>query len=117
MQPDSSALREQLLASLANPEHQFADTLAFIDQHYHYQPSAFRNGPLNNSAEQNQGSCKLLAMALDLGLSHQQTLQCFAEHYRTVLDEPGGTGHANIRTLLHSGLLDVSFTQPPLTRR
>ncbi len=117
MHSDAATLCKQLLTSLENPEHRFTDTLAFIDQHYHYQPSAFRNGPVSNSAEQNQGSCKVLAMALDLNLSHQQILACFAEHYRAVLAAPDDSGHANIRALLRSGLSDVSFAHPPLIRR
>ena len=108
---------EQFTAHLGNPEHTFADTLAFIEQHYRYQPSAFKNGAVLNSAEQNQGSCKVLAMAQDLGLNTQQTLHCFAEHYQAVLQNPDGSDHANIRALMESGLSAVSFASPPLTRR
>ncbi len=104
-------------ARLGNPRHRFADTLSFIEQFYHYQPSGFQVGPLYNSAEQNQGSCRIFAMALDLGLTDQQTLACFAEHYQSVLAEPDGSGHANIRALMQHGLVAVRFDQPPLTRR
>ncbi len=107
----------QFIASLGTPSHRFADTLAFIDAHYDYQPSAFRNGDVDNSAEQNQGSCKVLAMALDLGLSDQQALLCFAEHYQAVLDDPHGDAHGNIRALMRHGLAGVSFKQRPLARR
>src|SRR5690554_7581013 len=95
---------EQFKSRLGTPQHRFADTLAFIEEHYHYQPSGFHNGPLYNSAEQNQGSCRLLAMAQDLGLDTQQALHCFAEHYQGVLDDPTGSEHANIRTLMQHGL-------------
>jgi len=108
---------EQFTASLGTPQHRFADTLAFIEQHYLYQPSAFDNGAVHNSAEQNQGSCKVLAMAQDLHLSDQQALHCFAEHYQAVLSDPAGSDHANIRALMHSGLGAVSFANTPLTRR
>lgn len=104
-------------ARLGHPAHRFADTLSFIGQFYDYQPSGFHVGPLYNSAEQNQGSCRILAMALDLGLSDEQTLACFAEHYASVLAEPDGSGHANIRALMQHGLAAVRFDQPPLTRR
>ena len=87
---------EQFIARLGNPEHQFAETLAFIDATYEHQPTAFDNGPVHNSAEQNQGSCKVLAMSLDLGLSDEQALQCFGEHYRSVLATPEGSDHGNI---------------------
>tara|TARA_R110000751_G_scaffold176531_1_gene282734 strand:+ start:239 stop:574 length:336 start_codon:yes stop_codon:yes gene_type:complete len=108
---------EQFTARLGTPEHTFADTLAFVEQHYLYRPSAFDNGAVHNSAEQNQGSCKVLAMAQDLGLSNQQALQCFAEHYQAVLQSPDGSDHANIRALMHSGLSAVTFASSPLTRR
>ncbi len=104
------------IARLGQPEHTFADTLSFIEQHYSYTPSAFDNGPLHNSAEQNQGSCKVLAMAMDQGLSDQQALHCFAEHYQAVLADPDGDAHGNIRALMQHGLGEVRFAQPPLTR-
>lgn len=108
---------EQFVARLGNPEHQFADTLSFIEQHYRYAPSAFENGAVHNAEDQNQGSCKVLAAAQDLKLTDLQTLQCFAEHYRSVLDNPAGSDHANIRAFMNSGLNAVSFTRQPLTRR
>jgi hypothetical protein len=108
---------EQFIARLGRPEHQFAETLAFIDAHYEHQPTAFDNGPVHNSAEQNQGSCKVLAMALDRGLSDEQALQCFAEHYRSVLQTSDGSDHANIRALQRGGLATVRFDGTPLTRR
>ncbi|MFA5676905.1 MAG: HopJ type III effector protein [Pseudomonas sp.] len=108
---------DNFLAHLGTPEHRFADSLDFIEQFYHYQPSGFHNGPLYNSAGENQGACRILAMALDLGLTDEQTLACFAEHYQSVLADPGGTGHANIRALMQHGLAAVHFDQPPLTRR
>lgn len=108
---------EQFTARLGTPEHCFADTLSYIDQQYNYQPSAFDNGTVHNSAEQNQGSCKVLAMAKDLELTGQQALQCFAEHYQSVLSDPAGSDHANIRALMSSGLNAVSFANQPLTRR
>lgn len=108
---------EQFKARLGEADHLFADTLAFVETHYHYSPSAFRNGPVDNSPQQNQGSCKVLAMAKDQGLSDQQALHCFAEHYQSVLADPDGTDHANIRALMKHGLAAVSFATPPLTPR
>jgi hypothetical protein len=107
----------EFVARLGDPAHLFADTLAFVDEHYHHQPTAFRNGEVANAADQNQGSCKVLAMALDLGLTDQQALHCFAEHYQSVLADPAGIAHANIRALMHHGLAGVRFENPPLSRR
>jgi hypothetical protein len=92
----------------------FAETLAFIAEHYHYQPSAFRNGNVANPAGQNEGSCKTLGLALLEGLSLEETLRCFGEHYRSVLTNPDGSDHGNIRALMDTGLSGVRFDQQPL---
>jgi hypothetical protein len=94
----------------------FAETLAFIAAHYQYQPSAFSNGNVENPAGQNEGSCKTLGLALLEGLSLEETLQCFGEHYRSVLATPTGTDHGNIRALMSTGLAGVRFEQPSLQR-
>ena len=106
-----------LRASLNSSEHAFADTLAFIAAGYDYQPQAFNNGGVENAAGQNEGSCKTLGLALLEGLSDQQALLAFGEHYRSVLATPEGTDHSNIRALIEHGLAGVKFVQPPLTRR
>ncbi|MER7822488.1 HopJ type III effector protein [Streptomyces sp. NPDC096097] len=108
---------DQLRASLASGEHEFADTLAFVTAHYAYQPQAFRNGELENAAGTNEGSCKTLGLALLEGLSDQEALQAFGEHYRSVLATPNDTDHGNIRNLMTHGLAGVSFAGQPLTRR
>ncbi|MVV52217.1 HopJ type III effector protein [Pseudomonas sp. PB120] len=106
-----------LRASLNSGEHVFADTLAFIATGYDYQPQAFNNGGVENAAGQNEGSCKTLGLALLEGLSDQEALLAFGEHYRSVVATPEGSDHGNIRALMAHGLAGVKFTQPPLTRR
>ncbi|MGW7329245.1 HopJ type III effector protein [Streptomyces sp. NPDC054840] len=106
-----------LRASLVSGEHQFADTLAFVAAHYAYQPQAFRNGERENAAGENEGSCKTLGLALLEGLSDQEALLAFGEHYRSVLATPTGTDHGNIRTLMAQGLAGVSFAGQPLVRK
>ena len=49
----------QLRASLATGEHQFADTLAFVAEHYDYQQTAFDNGGLASAAI--EGMCSTAA--------------------------------------------------------
>ena len=98
---------QELLDLLGTPGHCFADTLSFIDSYYLYQPSGFDNGPVRNNAGENQGSCKVLAMALDLGLNDLQS----------VLASPDGHDHANIRALCDHGLAAVTFDSSPLIRR
>ncbi|MEB2514375.1 HopJ type III effector protein [Pseudomonas sp. YuFO20] len=106
-----------LRASLKSGEHVFADTLAFIAAGYDYQPQAFNNGGVENAAGQNEGSCKTLGLALLEGLSDDEALLAFGEHYRSVLATPEGSDHGNIRALMVHGLAGVEFTQQPLTRR
>ncbi|MFE7097297.1 HopJ type III effector protein [Streptomyces erythrochromogenes] len=105
-----------LRASLASGEHEFAGTLAFVAAHYAYQPQAFRNGDVDNAAGENEGSCKTLGLALLEGLSDQEALQAFGEHYRSVLATPNGADHSNIRNLMAHGLAGVRFAGEPLTR-
>jgi hypothetical protein len=104
-------------ASLRSDQHQFADTLAFIAEHYDYQPSAFTNGTQRNEAGQNEGSCKTLGLALLEGLSLEETLRAFGEHYRSVLATPDGNDHGNIRALMANGLGGVHFERLPLSRK
>ncbi|QDD89477.1 HopJ type III effector protein [Pseudomonas oryzihabitans] len=103
--------------SLASGNHAFADTLAFVAEHYHYQPTAFHNGGVENAAGQNEGSCKTLGLAKLEGLSDQEALLAFGEHYRSVLETPAGSDHANIRALMAKGLAAVHFQGEPLSRR
>ncbi|RLU08183.1 HopJ type III effector protein [Pseudomonas prosekii] len=106
-----------LRASLNSGEHVFADTLAFIAEHYDYQPQAFSNGEVQNAAGQNEGSCKTLGLALLEGLSDAEALLAFGEHYRSVVATPEGSDHGNIRALIAHGLAGVKFSAQPLTRR
>lgn len=106
----------EFLYAIKQPGHRFADTLAFIDAHYEYTPCAFDNADLHNSAGSNQGSCKILGLALLEQLSSNDALLAFGEHYTDVLATPHETQHANIRQLLKHGLTAVSFTHLPLSR-
>ncbi len=103
--------------ALRSEQHLFADTLAFIGARYDYTPSAFRNGDQQNAAGQNEGSCKVLGMALLEGLTDEEALRAFGEHYRSVLATPEGSDHGNIRALLKTGLAGVAFERLPLARK
>ncbi len=104
-------------ARLHNEHFQFAETLAFVAEHYTYQPCAFNNGGVASAAGQNEGSCKTLGLALLEGFSLEETLYAFGEHYRSVLATPEGSDHANIRALQNTGLSGVQFEQTPLQRK
>ena len=106
-----------LRMSLTSGEHVFADTLAFVAEHYDYQPQAFSNGPVENAAGQNEGSCKTLGLAVLEGLSDEEALLAFGEHYRSVVATPEGSDHGNIRALIAHGLAGVKFSGEPLKRK
>lgn len=94
----------------------FTDTLAVIDEMYKFTPTAFKNGSLQNAADQNNGSCKLFAFAQIHKLSEQQTLACFGRYYRhDVLQNPAGDDHQNIRNFIQTGWSGIKFDAMPLT--
>lgn len=105
MQPSTQAL----LLAVAAGEADFAAVLAHIDAVLPLPAAAFRNGQLHNAADANQGSAKLLRFAQAEGLSATQALSLFAEHYRSVLADPNGTGHANIRQFMQHGWAGLHF--------
>ncbi len=98
----------------ATPEQiEFADTLAAIDAHHDYTPTAFRNGEVGNAAGQNAGSCKILAFGKLHGLS-----EGFGRYYRDdVLQHPEAQDHANIRNFMRSGWAGVVFDGEALKAR
>lgn len=95
----------------------FADALAIIAAHYHFTPTAFRNGEVSNAVGENSGSCQWLAFARLQGLSEADTLHGFGEHYRAVRAEPAGSNHANIRNFQRHGWAGVAFDGEPLKPR
>jgi hypothetical protein len=106
--------KSEFLQQLSLDDFQFETTLAFIEQHYNFTPSAFNNGGVENSSEQNQGSCKVFAVAELLKLSQQQALACFGQHYRDVIATPEVDNHHNLRRVLKEGLADIRFDNFPL---
>lgn len=95
----------------------FETTLAFIEKHFDFTPSAFNNGGVLNTQDQNQGSCKVFALAQLLDLNQQQALACFGQHYRDVLATPEVDNHHNLRRVLQDGLSDISFDTFPLKQK
>jgi len=87
----------------------FATVLEFIEARYQHQPTAFKNGDAYNEATQNQGSAKVFTLAKMNGLSKEDTLYLFAEHYQAVLANPDGTDHQNIRQFILHGWPGVVF--------
>ena len=97
---------------------EFADTIAAIESHYEYTPTAFRNGEVENAAGQNGGSCKIFAFAKLQGLSINETLACFGRFYRDdVLKHPDASDHQNIRTFMRTGWSVIVFVGEALRAR
>ena len=97
---------------------EFADSIAAIESHYDYTPTAFRNGALENAAGQNGGSCKIFSFARLQGLDEQATLACFGRYYREdVLLHPDASDHQNIRTFMRSGWSGIAFEGNALSVR
>lgn len=95
----------------------FSQVIAVIDATYDYHPTAFSNGPVNNDAGQNGGSCKVLSFAQRHQLSADLAVALFAEHYRKVIATPDDDDHANIRAFMQSGWQGVVFRGDALTSR
>ncbi len=97
---------------------EFTDTMAVIDENYNFSPTAFTNGETINSADQNNGSCKIFSFGLLNNLSEQQTLACFGTYYRDdVLGNPDGDDHQNIRQFMLSGWTKVQFDGEALAKK
>ena len=87
----------------------FAETMQVIEEFYNFTPTTFTNGDIKNNAGENSGSCKLFAFAKKQKLTKEETLFCFGEHYKNVLEDENGTSHQNIRNFMKSGLEGLSF--------
>jgi len=105
-------MKEQLSALITGLKENtiaFNDVIGFIETYYKHQPTAFKNGDAYNEATQNQGSAKVFAFAKLNNLSAEDTLYLFAEHYQSVLANPDGADHQNIRQFMAHGWPGVVF--------
>ncbi|MES2277457.1 MAG: HopJ type III effector protein [Bacteroidota bacterium] len=112
-------MTEQLNLLLENVKDKsvvFKNVLEFIDTRYQHQPTAFKNGDAYNEATQNQGSARVFAFAQLNDLGKEDTLSLFAEHYQSVLDNPGGADHQNIRQFMVHGWPGIAFEGQALIR-
>jgi hypothetical protein len=104
-----------LLKKVKNNSLPFKDVIEFIDTHYNHHPTAFKNGALQNDANQNQGSAKVFTFAQLNKLNEADTLSLFAEHYQAVLKNPGGVDHQNIRQFMIHGWPGIMFETQALS--
>ncbi len=105
-------MKEQLptlLKKLKDNSLSFKEVIEFIETYYQHQPTAFKNGELRNEATQNQGSAKVFSFAQLNTLNEGDTLYLFAEHYQSVLENPEGTDHQNIRQFMIHGWSGIAL--------
>ena len=105
-------MKEQLIIlikKLKDNSVTFKEVIEFIETYYQHQPTAFKNGEANNEATQNQGSAKVFAFAQLNNLNKEDTLSLFAEHYQSVLNNPNGIDHQNIRQFMIHGWPGIVF--------
>ena len=95
----------------------FKEVIAFIDTYYNHQPTAFKNGAQHNEANQNQGSAKVFTFAQLNKLDKADTLFLFAEHYQSVLKNPDGIDHQNIRQFMIHGWPGIVFEGEALSAK
>lgn len=89
---------------------QFNNVISFIDNHYDFTPTLFKNGNIINEADQNNGSCKVFSFAKLNDLSKEETLFLFGGFYRNdVLRNSEGTDHQNMRNFIKFGWHGISF--------
>lgn len=105
---------QTLLERLKKSEADFEEVIAYVNDHYEYTPTRFSNGaganPVINEAGQNEGSCRLFALAALKGLPETDSLQLFGRFYREdVLKHPDATDHGNIRRFMKDGWTGVHF--------
>jgi HopJ type III effector protein len=113
-------MQEQLITLIENLKQNtlpFCKVIEFIETVYQHQPTAFKNGDSYNEATQNQGSAKIFAFAQLNNLSAEDTLYLFAEHYQSVLGNPAGEDHQNIRQFMAHGWPGVVFEGKALILR
>ena len=106
---------QTLITDLKQNVTAFSEVIKFIETYYNHQPTAFKNGDAYNEATQNQGSAKVFAFAQLNNLGEADTLYLFAEHYQSVLDNPNGTDHQNIRQFMANGWAGVVFEEKALS--
>jgi len=105
-------MKDQLVALIKRSKDNslpFKEVIEFIETYYQHQPTAFKNGEVFNEATQNQGSAKVFTFAQLNNLSKEDTLYLFAEHYQSVLSNPNGTDHQNIRQFMIHGWPGIVF--------
>lgn len=96
----------------------FNDVITYINEHYDFRATAFKNENIINEANQNNGSCKIFSFGKLMNLSEAETLILFGDFYRNdVLKNPEGSDHQNIRNFMQFGWDGISFERDSLKQK
>lgn len=96
----------------------FKEVISYIDEHYDFILTKFKNGNTINEANENNGSCKVFSFAKLNDLSKEETLSLFGDFYRTdVLGSPDENDHQNIRNFMEFGWDGILFEGEALKKR
>ena len=96
----------------------FTAVIEYIDEHYDFIPTEFKNGETFNEPNKNNGSCKVFSFAKLHDLSKEETLALFGKYYREdVLKNPEGTDHQNIRNFIEFGWEGISIDGKALRKK
>jgi hypothetical protein len=95
--------------SAANNAIDFKEFLVMFDRFFTIIPTSFSNNGLVNKIAENEGSLKVFASAKYCNATDEEALSWFKEHYQSVLDDPDGDSHQNIRHFQKGGLENISF--------
>ncbi len=76
---------------------------------YERSPVRFTNGPIQNATGENAASAAIFAFGMMTDLDEEETLSLFGEHLQTVLDNPDGESHENIRQFMKTGFRGLSY--------
>jgi len=100
------------LDSLLDNHDSFEHVLKLIDCHFTVGAFSFGIGNVENKANENQNSFKVLVAAKFLGLNSDATVKLWGQHYHHVIADPTGSSHGNLRQFLKYGWEVVRL--PPL---
>ena len=110
MQMPQAAVQLLTYIGRAPEEISFQLVMDAVDELYDVYEVDFSVGDVVSAPGQNMGSAKVFSFAIISKLDVETTLQLFGDYYRKdVLENPGGTDHANIRSFMQYGWDGVNF--------
>ncbi len=104
-------MKRNIIQSLESAS-DFAEVISILNKRFKFSSTGFtNNGHKNDEGDsKSKGSLKLLAVLKFINYSDKDNpAQFFKEHYESVVADPDGDSHPNIRHLMKGSLKDVHF--------